>query len=402
MFDDIPAQAWILLFIAALAWTPAQYVFRHLRHSPSRRDITQPAQDLSWRSSGALTKSVAMLIILAALAVFIFTPAAAKFAQSPSFLPLLLAGLGGVTLWSVVKGYTSGIVEPMVRGASWEFSRAGQPKRYWASMGWNGLLGGALLVFGGTLFVEAPTQALRDSCYGWDKAESTKEALAACNSLLTEHPDEDRADVLAARGSAYFMLGDYHRASADYAGAIRLDPDNSTYHYNLGLAHDRLGMRERAIENYAAAIHLDPKNVEAFENRGLIFLHSGRFDEAIADFTNAHDLQLANIASLANRGIAYAWKDDRTRAEQDFAAMRKTDPSNQALLHGEAVLAMNRDDMAGAVRLLSNAIAQNPRDARAFAMRAEAYRRLGEPDKMQADVEATEELKRTKARRDDE
>ena len=115
---------------------------------------------------------------------------------------------------------------------------------------------------------------------------------------------------------------------------------------------------------------------------------SPRFNQAIADFTHAHELQPANIVHLANRGVAYAWKNDAVHAEQDFAAVRKNDPSNLVLLHGEGLLALSRGDMADAVRLFSDAIARDSSDAWAFRMRAKAYRRLDEQEKMRADAAA--------------
>ena len=277
MFDNVPVRVWLLLLIAIIAWAPAQYVFKYAVRSPSRRDITQPAEETDWRSSGALKRNIAILAGLAVLAVFIFTRAAAEIAQSPTFLPILMVGLGGFALWSVVSGYLSGAIEPMVRGVSWKFNRSEHPKRYWTSMGWNGLIGGFLFFVGGQLVVEAPTQALRDRCYDRKDIWSATEELAACNRLLAEHPDDDRSGVLAARGSGFYRLGEYRRSGADYDTAIRLDPQDGSSHYNLGLVHERLGDRERAVVDYEAAISIDPKNAEAYGIRGLIFLDTGRF-----------------------------------------------------------------------------------------------------------------------------
>ncbi len=383
MFDDIPARFWLLLAIAIFAFAPARYVFRHVAHSPSRRDITQPAEDLSWRSPDLFAKCIALLVALAALAIFIFTPAAAAFAQSPQFLPILLLGLGGLALWSVIKGHRSGVIEPLVRGARWEFSRAEQPKRYWSSMAWNALLGGGMLVLGGMQFVEAPQQALRDRCRGWDKPGAASDALAACKQFLAEHPEEDRANVLLSRGSAHYELGDYHRARADYAAAIRLDPGSSAAHFNLGLAHEELGRRDLAADNYAAAIRADPNNADAFKNRGLIFLNSARYDGAVADFTRAHDLEPTKLIHLANRGMAYAHKNDAARAARDFSVVRRTEPSHLIVLHGEAVLAIKRGDLPEARSLLEQALAQQP-DDRWAAWRLRKIRQKKTGDEAQA------------------
>ena len=390
MFDAVPGRVWLLLLIGAIAWMPARYVLRHLAWSPSRRDITQPAEDLTWRSPTALTKNSAILIGLAALAMFIFTDAAAEFARSPSFMPIMLVGLGVFALCSVGKGLLTGSVEPMVRGTSWRFARAEQPKRYWASMAWNVLLGGFMLLFGVQSFIDAPVQALRDRCHDWKNERTPTEEIAACDQLLAGHAGDDRSGVIASRGSAYYRAGDYRRAGTDYIAAIRLDPRNSSSHYNLGLVHEQLGDRQRALVDYSAAIGIDPENVEALQNRGLIHLDAGRFDQAIADFTGAYKLQPTNTITLANRGVAYAWKNDRVRSEQDFEIVRKSDPSNLALLHGEALLAMARGETSEAIRLFNKAIDREPSDAWALSMRAKANLRLEDREEMRGAITAAQ------------
>ena len=237
-----------------------------------------------------------------------------------------------------------------------------------------------MLAFGVQTLLDAPAQALRVRCQDWKMSWPPKDALAACDRLLADHPDAE-SNALAWRGSAYYRLEDYRRAGADYAAAIRFDPRDSSSHYNLGLVHEQLGDRELAVVDYGAAIELDQKNVDAFQNRGLIYLDTGQFNQAISDFTQVYELAPTNVTNLANRGVAYAWKNDRIRAEQDFAAVRKSDPKNLVLLHGEALLALNRGDMEEGVRLLSESIALNPKDAWALSMRAKAYRILGNGEK---------------------
>lgn len=337
-----------------------------------------------------MTKNSAILIGLAALAMFIFTDAAAEFARSPSFMPIMLVGLGVFALCSVGKGLLTGSVEPMVRGTSWRFARAEQPKRYWASMAWNVLLGGFMLLFGVQSFIDAPVQALRDRCHDWKNERTPTEEIAACDQLLAGHAGDDRSGVIASRGSAYYRAGDYRRAGTDYIAAIRLDPRNSSSHYNLGLVHEQLGDRQRALVDYSAAIGIDPENVEALQNRGLIHLDAGRFDQAIADFTGAYKLQPTNTITLANRGVAYAWKNDRVRSEQDFEIVRKSDPSNLALLHGEALLAMARGETSEAIRLFNKAIDREPSDAWALSMRAKANLRLEDREEMRGAITAAQ------------
>ena len=86
MFDWVPIQVCLLIIIGLIVYQQVVYLYEHLVHAPSRRDITRPREDLSWRTDRQFAKSVAILVALAALAIFIFTPAATEFAHSPNFL----------------------------------------------------------------------------------------------------------------------------------------------------------------------------------------------------------------------------------------------------------------------------------------------------------------------------
>jgi tetratricopeptide (TPR) repeat protein len=397
MLKQVPIQVWLLVAIAVTAYVPARYVFRFLRQSPSRRDITKPADNLDWRTPGKLSFNLVAFAVLAMLAVFIFTPAAAKFAQAPIFWPILLLAFSVWALVAVGRGFLVGRIQPIIRGYSPTFERGAQPKRYWASMCWNAVLG-SLFLGGSVMGIwQAPAQALEDRCYDYKTAHTAQEDLSACNELISDRSKshDDLSGAMNARGSAFYRLGDYRHAHADYTEAARLDPKDSASRYNLGLADEQLGSRERAVADYTASIKASADNADAYMNRGLIYLDTGKFDQAVADFSQVHQRRPDDAMALADRGIAYAWKHDRPRAEQDFAAVRKIDPGNVVLAHGEAVLSMNAGNFKGAIDQLTAILKLYPTDTFSLGLRALAYRQLEEPNKMQADIAA---MKRAGAR----
>jgi tetratricopeptide (TPR) repeat protein len=383
MFDAIPTQVWLLIAIAAAAFAPALYVYRHIQHSPRRRDITQPPEDLGWRTSGQLIRSSAFLAGLVTLTVFIFTPAAEKFARSPEFFPILMLGFSAFALLSVVNGFLKGRIEPLSRGALGPYERETQPKRFWASLSWNTILGG-LFVWLAFVTIE---QADEERCYDRQTVHTPQEELSACNELISRpgNTSEERADIFAARGYAYHRMGEYQKALADYDQAIGLDPADSYALYNRGLIYHRFGDRQRAIADYSASLKLRSDNAEGYLNRGLTFLDTGRLDEAIADFTRLHELEPDNQWALANRGIAYAWKQNVAAAERDFAAVTSIDPSNTVVLQGKALLSSQSGDIRAAVDHLTEALHLDPADAWSLRMRADLYWRLGEKEKSRDD-----------------
>jgi len=397
MFDEIPIRFWLLIAIATVAFVPARYVFKHIVHAPSRRDITQPPEDLGWRTSGQFARSASILAMLVGLAIFIFTPPAEQFARSPSFFPILAGGCGAWALFTVPRGLVSGQIQPFIRGNYDTYERGAQPKRFWASLAWNSFFGILCLWIAFTM----TEQTAVDSCFEFGKDYSPPDRISACSKLISR-PDEtgdDLAEALASRGSAYHRMADYRHAIADYTAAIRLDPRDYYSFYNRALAYGEIGERERAIADYGSAIRVSPRDGDAYLNRGLIYLDTGRFDQAVADFTRAHELDPKRAWPLANRGITYAWKKDRARANQDFQLVRTIDPTNPVMLRGEALLALDAGDPGKAVTRLSESLERDPDNIWALRLRAEVYLQLGETAKSWADSDRVDQLRRAKAKK---
>lgn len=320
MVDKIPAHVWLLIAVAAAAFPSVQYVYDHIFASPSRRDITKPVEELSWRTSGNLVRSLSIIAALAGFTIFMFTPAAEQFAKSPRFLPILLGVVGAWALSTVPLGLAKRQVQPFIKGVDGNYQRDAQPKRYWASIAWNGSMGALLLWLAYTENGNATERVNDHRCYNETEPHSAQEKREACTELI-----------------------------GTYDEAIRLDPRDSYAHYNRALAYERLGDRRRAVAGYSDAIRLDPKDDDPLINRGLIFLDTGKFEQAVADFSRAHTLDPKSPWPLANRGITYAQMNDRVLAQQDFNSVRAIDRTNPVMLRGEALLAFTDGDMTLAV-----------------------------------------------------
>jgi len=360
--------------------------------SLSRPDILQPPDPVDWVRNIRLVRYLPVAAIAIVLAFALLTPAGKRAAQLPVFWPTAMVCLSLWPLFTVIRGYRKGLIEPFARGFYNTYRRETQPKRFWVSMGWNALLGAFLLWAGFEGIKDAPAQALNKQCYDFDGPPN--EQLSACNQLVDKSGKTgvELSDLMNARGSAYYRLGDYAHAMSDYTEAIRLDPSASSSRYNRALVDEQLGDRPHAVIDYGDAIRLQADNADAYLNRGMIFLDTGKFDQAVADFTRVHKLRPNDPWPLADRGISYAWKRDSDKAEQDFAAVRKIDPSNIVLLRGEALLSMNAGNMQAAIASLTAALKLDPNDKWSLRMRAQAYRRNGDFEKASADVSHLEKV----------
>ena len=151
---------------------------------------------------------------------------------------------------------------------------------------------------------------------------------------------------------------------------------------------------EQQLAVCAEFIRLQPDNPDGYMDRGLIFLDLGAFDYAAADFSQAHSLDRANPWALANLGVASAWKKDKAGARRAFDAVRSVDPSNPAMLRGEAILKQQEGDIAAAVDFLSRSMVRDPDNLWALRTRSELYWELGEHEKSAEDDSCWVELKK--------
>lgn len=376
--DAIPPQAWIALPLAVSALAPAAYVWRYFTHGLTPRDITLPPEDLSWKSGRHLLFCLASLTGLLAIGGFAFTEWAEDFARSEWLAPALLGAVGSYALGTVVPGWRNGEIRPLIRGSSRSYSRAEQPRRYWASLIWNGAIGLALTV-GSLGIVYGNTKPACD--YNGDE-EELFEAVATCNAMLADHDldVEKRADLLGDRGRVHHRLGNSHLALLDYSKAIELEPGDSYALFNRALIHRELRDLPNAIEDLDASLAIRPENDRAYLERGLANLDLGRFEEAVEDFTLLHNRVPDHPYALANRGLAYAWMDDELNAQNDFDRVGKNQPGWVVVLHGKAVLARNRQKHRESIDYLSQALEIDPDDYFALRLRADAYWEIGEND----------------------
>jgi tetratricopeptide (TPR) repeat protein len=71
------------------------------------------------------------------------------------------------------------------------------------------------------------------------------------------------------RGNRYQKELDYRGAIKEYRMAIREDPSQKYFHYNLGVAYFSLQLHTKASSAYQKALKIDPKFADAWYNLSL-------------------------------------------------------------------------------------------------------------------------------------
>ena len=97
--------------------------------------------------------------------------------------------------------------------------------------------------------------------------------------------------------------------------ATKLEPNNSTYHNNLGTALAGAGRLQEAIGSYQTAARRDPRNPSPYFNLGAVLLTARQYDDAIYAFERANELEPNNPKFLTALANAYNFAGKKNEAK---------------------------------------------------------------------------------------
>ncbi|MBH67111.1 MAG: hypothetical protein CMM58_02040 [Rhodospirillaceae bacterium] len=92
-------------------------------------------------------------------------------------------------------------------------------------------------------------------------------------------------------GAVNYALGKYENALINYNKVIKLEPNFTEAHYNIGIILDVLGRYEESIESYNQTVNLKPGHVEAHHNLGAALENLGKYKEARTSYERAIQLK---------------------------------------------------------------------------------------------------------------
>lgn len=190
------------------------------------------------------------------------------------------------------------------------------------------------------------------------------------------------------RGLAYYSLGDYNKALADFQKAIELLPTSAATFSNSGLAHHALNDYAEALSDYSKAIKLESRFARAYYNRGITYAAIGDYEKAIADFDNA--------ILYTPEGTSSLWKENSAEGDplgitSSIASIIPYANLPLVYLNRGSVYAL-MENYERAITDFDKAIDLQPTFALAYYDRGATYHFLGDYDKATADLEKVMEL----------
>jgi len=96
------------------------------------------------------------------------------------------------------------------------------------------------------------------------EVNENEKALKVIDQALAADPND--LNIIVAQANVFLKMGERDKFFSAMRNLIDKDPDNATWHFNLGIGNAEAGNNDEAFKNYEKAIELDPKYVDAYNN----------------------------------------------------------------------------------------------------------------------------------------
>ena len=134
-------------------------------------------------------------------------------------------------------------------------------------------------------------------------ANDKNEMIEALTSFIDENPE--LGEGYSARGLQYYEMEMYNFALIDFERAVKLDPHNLDYQFNLALCLEKENRLDESGHYFLSIINSDSKHSGAYFNLGNLKYKKGLFNEAISYYTLAFHHNQKNVSILYNRALAH-------------------------------------------------------------------------------------------------
>ena len=106
------------------------------------------------------------------------------------------------------------------------------------------------------------------------------------------------------QGAANAAQKNYDEAIDSYKQALKIKPNFSENHYNMGIVLHGKGDVGAALESYKRALKINPAHAKSHINLGIIYKNRGDFSTAIVSYKKALKIRLDDASVLNSMAIA--------------------------------------------------------------------------------------------------
>jgi Flp pilus assembly protein TadD len=144
-----------------------------------------------------------------------------------------------------------------------------------------------------------------------------QQARAAAEKVVAEHPD-DREMNLVLADTAFNDQKDLALARKYLAVCLRLNPDDPSALYFLGMVQRMEGDAPGALQNFAKSVQLNPKNADAQAALGSLALQTGDVPRAISALEAAVAIAPQRPENHYQLGLAYSRAGESSKASSEL------------------------------------------------------------------------------------
>jgi len=131
-------------------------------------------------------------------------------------------------------------------------------------------------------------------------------------------------------GSALIRVKKYDDAAEVLSDAIKLSPNNSDLHNNLGVVYEKLEKTDLAIKEFEKATEIKD-NIEAYFNLSRIYFTSGNIDKSIEMLEKIIEINPKRMDVYHNLGGLYFKKGEKQKAIAILEKALQIDPKNEVV-----------------------------------------------------------------------
>jgi tetratricopeptide (TPR) repeat protein len=176
--------------------------------------------------------------------------------------------------------------------------------------------------------------------------------------------------------------------------AVKMEPRNPGYLYNLGWLYDQVGDKGKSTDLYRRAIEASPLSFEAMNNLALTYGEAGEPDRALSLLENAIKSDPDNEVAYFNLATYHGRRRDWRSALQNYDHVLALNPVNAAASVEKGRIYMELGRIDSAIESLNTALSINPHSFDAYTLLASAYEKLNKPNESKA---ANDEAQRVQA-----
>ena len=145
------------------------------------------------------------------------------------------------------------------------------------------------------------------------------------NQVLKINPNHSQAHNNL--GVIFEKLEDYNKAKSCYEKAIEIAPNRADAHNNLGAILQELGEKQKAKECFEKTIEIDPNYADAHNNLGVIFRKLGEKQKAKECYEKAIEINPNNAKAHNNRGTIFQDLGEYQKAKNCYEKATEIDPN---------------------------------------------------------------------------